>query len=63
MIETIKCPYCNNLDCIADHIFESIESHGTGIFNVPCLHCQKMIYVYGSVEVVIHTLRKSNAET
>jgi|SaaInl4_135m_RNA_FD_contig_31_1170037_length_519_multi_3_in_0_out_0_2 transcription elongation factor Elf1 len=55
-----KCPYCNKTNCIATQVFSNVDNYGGTGGTIPCLHCGKIIKVYATREVILHSVTKSN---
>ena len=55
-----KCPHCNRLNCIPGVAKTNCENHGGGTFNVPCLHCGRMIEISLARRVEVMSIEKSD---
>lgn len=54
-----KCPYCNKNDCVDYRVISNAENYGGGLFDVPCIHCNKMICISLRRTVTILDIYKS----
>jgi phage FluMu protein Com len=56
----MKCPYCQKNNCVTEKVLLNTEIYGNTLFDVPCIHCNKMISVFTERVAQIIDIQKSN---
>lgn len=54
------CPHCKAESCIPEVAFRNVDAYGNNSFDVPCVHCGKMIRISLSRIVRVNSVRVSD---
>ena len=55
----MNCPHCGKNDCVTNVIYRAVENYGSNTFHVPCVYCNKMIFIHAVRKVKIMNVTKS----